>query len=440
MACLPVDVKSVGVAHRDLLSSMLSLSGFAAGHSSYIHDLAYDWYGRRLATASADQRIRIFQLQPTQHQEGEWEEWGCIANILAHNGPVLRLSWSHPEFGALLASCAADRSVHIYQQSTTSTISNINPTLPPQGTAAQSLSTSYRRIARISDARDGVTCLTFSPRHHGLKLTTASLDGTVYTYESTDIINLGVWQLVEEFDIRSAMESGSGAAANAGTTTNLAMLHRFNPTTAANHQIHSIAYNQSAFDPPMLAVSSGDHSAWVWMSMSAAQQQRNQPARTSTYSTTSSNVWQAVCELSGHTDVVNDVAWAPQMGRSYHLIGTACKDGAVRIYKLYMQPANQTANSPQTVTADLVARLPEHHTAVWRLSWNVTGTILCSSGDDGAARLWKQDFGGRWQQMITANPSSTESVAMQNPPTVQHNGLGNGTSSNSYTSTHQIPV
>ena len=29
---------------------------------------------------------------------------------------------------------------------------------------------------------------------------------------------------------------------------------------------------------------------------------------------------------------------------------------------------------------------------VWRLSWNVTGTVLCSSGDDGCVRLWKGIF------------------------------------------------
>ena len=36
---------------------------------------------------------------------------------------------------------------------------------------------------------------------------------------------------------------------------------------------------------------------------------------------------------------------------------------------------------------------------VWRLSWNVTGTVLASSGDDGCVYLWKGNpvnmIGGR---------------------------------------------
>lgn len=45
------------------------------------------------------------------------------------------------------------------------------------------------------------------------------------------------------------------------------------------------------------------------------------------------NKWQ-ICEvLNGHQDIVHDVAWAPNVGRSYQLIATACKDGRVRIFK-----------------------------------------------------------------------------------------------------------
>lgn len=38
------------------------------------------------------------------------------------------------------------------------------------------------------------------------------------------------------------------------------------------------------------------------------------------------------------------------------------------------------------------AQFDDHHSQVWRLSWNITGTILCSSGDDGCVRLWKGGY------------------------------------------------
>lgn len=36
-----------------------------------------------------------------------------------------------------------------------------------------------------------------------------------------------------------------------------------------------------------------------------------------------------------------------------------------------------------------VAQFEEHNSTVWRVCWNITGTILASSGDDGFVRLWK---------------------------------------------------
>lgn len=31
----------------------------------------------------------------------------------------------------------------------------------------------------------------------------------------------------------------------------------------------------------------------------------------------------------------------------------------------------------------------EYTSKVWRVCWNVTGTILASSGEDGCVKLWK---------------------------------------------------
>ena len=37
----------------------------------------------------------------------------------------------------------------------------------------------------------------------------------------------------------------------------------------------------------------------------------------------------------------------------------------------------------------LAGQFEEHGATVWRVCWNMTGTILASSGDDGCVRLWK---------------------------------------------------
>ena len=45
--------------------------------------------------------------------------------------------------------------------------------------------------------------------------------------------------------------------------------------------------------------------------------------------------------------------------------------------------------------------MEDHEAEVWRVQWNVTGTTLGSSGDDGTVKIWKQNTtnlgnGPRW--------------------------------------------
>jgi WD40 repeat protein len=42
-----------------------------------------------------------------------------------------------------------------------------------------------------------------------------------------------------------------------------------------------------------------------------------------------------------------------------------------------------------------VAKLEDHKAEVWRVEWNLTGTVLASSGDDGSVRLWKANLSVR---------------------------------------------
>jgi nucleoporin SEH1 len=63
----------------------------------------------------------------------------------------------------------------------------------------------------------------------------------------------------------------------------------------------------------------------------------------------------------------------------------------------------------QKVEAVEIASFSDHGAAVWRVEWNITGTILASSGDDGTVRLWKPNFDNQWKclSVITSDQDST---------------------------------
>ena len=177
--------------------------------------------------------------------------------------------------------------------------------------------------------------------------------------------------------------------------------------------------------------------------------------------------FRAAEELLGHGGLVRDVSWAVSMGRSYHLIATACKDGHVRIFKLASSsapvgaavprasittaaaaaaaataaaavPASGTSGRPrggaglsqglgaddlvpppdaatladdnevgERWSVDKVADFGDHRSQVWKVAWNVTGTILSSTGDDGKVRLWKAAINGEFQLLsVVTTPRS----------------------------------
>ena len=82
---------------------------FAGIHSDFVHDVAYDHYGKRLATCSSDHKVKIW----SQGADGEWR---CEAELKHHASSVWKLAWAHAEFGQVLASCSFDRNVVIWEE------------------------------------------------------------------------------------------------------------------------------------------------------------------------------------------------------------------------------------------------------------------------------------------------------------------------------------
>lgn len=160
-------------------------------------------------------------------------------------------------------------------------------------------------------------------------------------YEAIDVMNLAHWPLQEEF-------------------------------LADKDGVTCISWNKSRFDVPMIVVGGNSDVVKIWG-----------------YNNTFRR-WQVVADLQGHTDAIHDVCWAPNMGRSYHLVATASKDRTVRVWKAKMQEGHLTCEVEE------IAMMHHHDSEVWRVEWNITGTMLASSGDDGTVRMWKSDFEGNW--------------------------------------------
>ncbi|KAJ3523449.1 hypothetical protein NMY22_g11435 [Coprinellus aureogranulatus] len=98
---------------------------------------------------------------------------------------------------------------------------------------------------------------------------------------------------------------------------------------------------------------------------------------------------------------ITSVAWAPSCGRSYHLIATGGRDGHVRLWKLKPPPEDNGDDDAMHEDGKWIATsigdFDHHKSAVGRVEWNITGTVLSSAGNDGRIRLWKANANGAWR-------------------------------------------
>ena len=93
--------------------------------------------------------------------------------------------------------------------------------------------------------------------------------------------------------------------------------------------------------------------------------------------------------LAGHSDWVRDVAWSPTvLQKSY--IASASQDRTVRIW------TSDSANLTQWTSKVL-----QFDTAVWRVSWSLSGNVLAASSADNKVTLWKENLRGEWECVKT---------------------------------------
>ena len=180
------------IAQAAQLQQQAMLTSFPLGHDDYVHDISFDFYGKRVATCSSDQHIRVWEKRgkDTNGQDG----WELTNDIQAHEAAVQKVKWADPEFGAVLASSSYDKQVYIWEEESTAAAS-----------AAQQPNKKWTKRFNFLQ-KETVLDIKFAPKHWGLMLSIALQNGTVKVFVAKDLNNLTQWY--EDAEVKTTSVTG----------------------------------------------------------------------------------------------------------------------------------------------------------------------------------------------------------------------------------------
>lgn len=145
------------------------------GHQDIIYCLDFDYYGRRLATCGADKKVHIFNLS------ADGTSWVCVWSWRAHNARINSVKWALPHFGQVIITASSDRTVCFWREPVSFSDNSSGPAIRDGA---------WILTFAISDALDSVQDVALAPRLLGsLTIATVAADGLVRVYETTDSLS-----------------------------------------------------------------------------------------------------------------------------------------------------------------------------------------------------------------------------------------------------------
>ena len=96
------------VVYYHYLIMQSSIQSVPSGHREFISDTAFDYYGKRLVSASADGNLRVWN-----EINGEFK---LQTEFKDNSSLISRVDWAHPVFGQIFAVCRHNDTVDIYQE------------------------------------------------------------------------------------------------------------------------------------------------------------------------------------------------------------------------------------------------------------------------------------------------------------------------------------
>lgn len=335
-------------------------------HDDMVHDAQLDYYGCKLATSSSDRTVKIYDITGDTSTH--------TATLQNHTGPVWSLSWSHPKYGSLLASASFDGSILIHRE--------VRPrewTLiyGQASTPAPSSSNNQNSAPTTPTLHESsVNDVSFAPHEYGLILAGCSSDGRV------SILTHGVedendWVVEYIQDNLLGVNSVSWA-----------------PYTSYEGSVSEGEGTASSTTKSQMRIVTGgcDNKIRFWTKstsgggMSWTEDSTNQPISSSS---------------ATHSDWIRDVAWSPSIIPDTNIIASCSEDRTVIIWTQIGGVGNEWNGKVLHAFED----------PVWRVSWNMTGSVLAVSSGDSSVTLWKQDMNQEWIQVSSVEESGSNAKA-----------------------------
>jgi len=244
---------------------------FETGHAEMIHDAQFDYFGKRVATASSDRTIKLFSLS------GDKQTFLC--DLKGHEGPVWQVSWAHPKHGTILASCSYDGKVIIWKET-------------------QGWKINYVKVLRQNGpAPIPVNSISWAPSSFGLVLAAATADGFISILSFSEEKN--VW------DINSFLAHPGGVnAVSWGPDIKTGALVAKSGSTPQTKTMR-------------LVTGGCDNRVYVWRFSTDKPKWVKDRFKN---------------DENKHSDWVRDVAWAPSLGLPTNTIASASEDKTVVIW------------------------------------------------------------------------------------------------------------
>jgi WD40 repeat protein/serine/threonine protein kinase/tetratricopeptide (TPR) repeat protein len=356
-----------GLCHRELLT--------LRGHGHGVISVAWSPDGRRLASASDDQTVKVWEVATGKE----------ILTLRGHTDRVESVAWS-PD-GTRLASASWDATVKVWEATTgkdTLTLRGHTNQVwsvawSPDGTRLASAS--QDRTVKVWEAASGKETLTLRGHTNdvlsvawgpdGTRLASGSWDGTAKVWDTaTGRKTLTLRGHTKEvWSVAWSPDGTRLASASADTTVKVWNAATGKDTLTLRGHTNRVLPVAWSPDGTRLASASWDQTVRIW---SAATRKE-------------------MVTLRGHSDEVNAVAWSADGTR----LASASDDRTVKVW--------DAAAGKETLAL-------RGHASWVRAAWSPDGTWLASASGDNTVKVWEAAT-GKVLRTLRGHPDWVEQVA-----------------------------